>query len=93
MTTKIINIITATVLDDYVLQIDFDDGTTQRVDFKHFLSKSQHPEIRAYLDHAHFSSFRIEHGELVWGDYDLCFPMMDLYLNQIDKYFMMDAAA
>jgi hypothetical protein len=25
----------------------------------------------------------LEHGDLVWGDFDLCFPIMDLYENQI----------
>jgi hypothetical protein len=27
------------------------------------------------------------------GDYDLCFPIMDLYTNQIDKYHPIQAAA
>jgi hypothetical protein len=29
----------------------------------------------------------------VWGDYDLCFPIMDLYLNQIDKQGDLQAVA
>jgi hypothetical protein len=93
MTVNVINIISVKPLDEYVLRIDFDDGTMQDVNFKPFLSKSQHPDIRSYLDHARFALFRIDHGELVWGDYDLCFPMMDLYLNQINKYAVLDEAA
>jgi hypothetical protein len=25
----------------------------------------------------------VEYGDLVWGDYELCFPVKDLYANQI----------
>lgn len=83
MTQPIINILTAETLSEYRLRLTFDDGTQQTVDFKPFLTGSRHPDIRAYLDPERFASFRIEYGELVWGDYDLCFPMMDLYRNDL----------
>jgi hypothetical protein len=83
-----INIKTVEPLGDYALRLSFDDGTVQTVDFKPFLSLSRHPDIRAYLDPARFSAFRLEYGELVWGDYDLCFPIADLYQNRL----MPDAA-
>jgi hypothetical protein len=35
------------------------------------------------LDPVRFSQFELRHGELVWGDYDLCFPIMDLYNNTL----------
>jgi hypothetical protein len=79
----ILNITRAEHLGDYRLVIDFDDGTRQVVDFKPFLIGAQHPEIRAFLDMAKFSAFRIEHGDLVWGDYALCFPIEDIYRNRI----------
>ena len=78
-----LNITTAQMIGDYALYLTFDDGTSQTVDFKPFLSLSRHPDIRAYLEPSRFSAFRIEHGELVWGDYDLCFPVADLYRNQL----------
>ncbi len=90
---KIVNIVAATALGDYQIGLRFDDGATQVVDFKPFLQHSQHPDIRAYLSEQRFSEFRLEHGDLIWGDYDLCFPFMDLYTNQIDKYHPMQAAA
>lgn len=90
---KIISIVAATAHGDYKLGLRFDDGATQVVEFKPFLQHSVHPDIRAYLDEQRFSEFRIEHGDLIWGDYDLCFPIMDLYNNQIDKYHTMQAAA
>ncbi len=89
----IIHIVEATGAGDYKLSLRFDDGTVQVVDFKPFLQHSPHPDIRAYLSEQRFSEFRLEHGDLIWGDYDLCFPIMDLYTNQIDKYHLMDVAA
>lgn len=78
-----INITTAEHVSDYTLRLSFDDGTVQTVDFKPFLSLSRHPDIRAYLEPARFAAYRIEYGELVWGDYDLCFPIADLYHNRL----------
>ncbi len=71
----------------------FDDGATQVVDFKPFLISAQHPEIRAFLDMAKFTAFRVEHGDLVWGDYALCFPIDDLYRNRIPSTSDSKAAA
>ena len=53
------------------------------LNFEPFLAASAHPAIRAYLAPDRFASYRVEHGDLVWGDYDLCFPIVDLYLNRI----------
>ena len=93
MTRSLINIVSAELLEDYRISLRFDDGTEQMVDFKSFLSRSQHPAIRAYLDPARFASFRIEYGELVWGDYELCFPLIDLYCNQVENPAPLEAAA
>lgn len=85
MTMDAINITSAESIGDYQLRLVFGDGCSQDVDFGPFLSRSMHPGIRAFLDLKKFASFRLEHGELVWGDYELCFPVIDLYTNQIDK--------
>ena len=71
----------------------FEDQTTQNIDFFPFLSRSQNPEIRAYLDEARFNAYHLEHGELVWGEYDLCFPIIDLPNNQIEKRTDLQAVA
>ena len=84
MNPKIINIIVAEPAGDYRLHLTFDDGKEQTIDFKPFLSRAQHPDIRQYLDPTKFAAFHIAYGELFWGDYDLCFPIIDLYLNQLD---------
>ena len=88
-----INIATAEQVGDYTLRLCFDDGAVQSVDFKPFLSRSRHPGIRAYLEPAMFAAYRIEHGELVWGDYDLCFPIADLYLNPLLHNMTLEEAA
>jgi len=78
-----INILSADPDGDYRLRLRFDDGVVQSVDFLPFLSRSHHPDIRRFLDPGRFASFHLEFGELVWGDFDLCFPIMDLYHNRI----------
>ncbi len=88
-----INITSAEQVGDYVLRLCFDDGTVQTVDFKSFLSLSRHPGIRAYLDPEIFAAYRIEYGELVWGDYDLCFPIADLYHNRLLHNVALEKAA
>ena len=79
-----INIISATQIGEYCIRLVFDDNTLQEIDFKPFLVRSHHPDIRAYLKPEYFSRFRVEYGELVWGDYALCFPVIDLYRNTIE---------
>lgn len=88
-----INITAAEQVGEYALRLTFDDGAVQTVDFKPFLSLSRHPDIRAYLEPSRFASHRIEHGELVWGDYDLCFPIADLYQNRLMPDSTLEKAA
>jgi Protein of unknown function (DUF2442) len=79
----ILSIQNAMPKEDYKLQLHFNDGVEKTIDFSPFLNQSQHPSIRAFLQPAKFQSFRIEHGDLVWGDWDLCFPIADLYSGRI----------
>jgi hypothetical protein len=93
MSQNPINIITAEPAGDYRLYLTFDDGKEHAVDFKPFLTRAQHPDIRSNFDPVRFATFRIEYGELVWGHYDLCFPVIDLYPNQLEHGFRQEAAA
>jgi len=61
-------------LGDFTLRILFDDGIVQTIDFVPFLRHSHHPAVRVFLSPPRFQSLRIEYGDLVWGDYELCFP-------------------
>lgn len=93
MMPEIVNILKAEIDGEYRLLLTFDDGKQQAIDFYPFLARSVHPDIRVYLDAARFSKFRIQDGELVWGDYDLCFPMADLYHNTIIRYPLIEQVA
>ena len=67
----------------YKLKVAFDDGHVSVVDFEPFLSKSHHPAIRKYLDKKLFLKWTLEHGDIHWNDYDLIFPIGDLYAGEI----------
>jgi len=79
----IIDIETAEYVESYQLRIQFSDGQERIVDFEPFLSKSLNPLIKKYLDLERFKNFTVEYGDLHWNDYDLCFPIADLYQGQI----------
>ena len=77
--SQTVTIISAEYIGDYSIMIHFEDGLEQLVDFKGFLDKSKHPSIAKYLREDLFKSFRILNGNLNWNDYDMIFPVWDLY--------------
>lgn len=79
----IVEVVRAERLSDYTLKLSFSDGSERVVDFEPFLSSSQNPMIRTYLDPTKFGVFRLEHGDLIWDDYGLCFPITDLYEGRL----------
>jgi hypothetical protein len=82
---KELKIDSAKYLSDYTIQIKFSDGKERIVDFKPFLSKSLHPAIKKYLDENMFSNFSLIDGNLNWNEYDLIFPISDLYNGKIEE--------
>jgi len=74
---------TAEHAGDFTLRLAFNDGTVRTIDFGPFLRQSRNPLIQAYLDPIAFSKFAVKDGDLIWGDYDLCFPIADLYEGRI----------
>ena len=79
----VIDIESAEYVEDYKLRLQFSDGKERTVDFGSFLHNSLNPLIRKYLDIDKFKKFSVEYGDLFWNDYDLCFPVADLYEGQI----------
>jgi hypothetical protein len=73
----------ATYLGDYVIRLLFSDKTERAVDFRPFLRRSSHPAVKKYLKEELFKDFKIMHGNLNWNDYDLIFPIDDLYNGKI----------
>ncbi len=82
---KVVNIEEVEYLGNYKLRLFFNDGVEQTIDFGPFLSRSLNPFIRKYLDLNEFNKFELDNGDLEWNDYDLCFPVADLYENNIIK--------
>lgn len=80
---QVITIISAEYIGEYKIKLSFNDNTIQLVDFFPFLNSSLNPLIRKYLDKQEFKKFKIDNGDLEWNDYDLCFPIADLYENNI----------
>ena len=75
----VIEIKSAAYTGDFIVHIDFSDGTSQDIDFRPFLSQTLHPSIRQYLDKTRFQQFDIVDGNLNWHDYELVFPLDALY--------------
>jgi hypothetical protein len=69
----------------YRLELTFSDGHVSIIDFGPFLRGSLSPETRRFLDEKQFRSYSMTHGNLVWGDYEMCFPIEDLYEGQIGQ--------
>ena len=79
----IISIVKADYKGDYRIHLEFSDGEKKVVDFENFLRKAKNPITQKYLDKKLFSSFSLEYGDIVWNDYEMCFPVWDLHENRI----------
>ena len=80
-----IEVTRAVYLNNYRIDLLFSDNKTQIIDFKAFLENAQNPATRKYLDINLFKDFKIEFGDLIWNDYELCFPVIDLYENTFSE--------
>ena len=81
---NLIEIESANYINGYVIQIRFTNGFEQLVDFEPFLSASLHPSIKKYLNKKLFTEFHIVDGNINWNDYDMIFPVTDLYKGKIE---------
>ena len=79
----LLEIKSAKYIGDYAIRLIFNDGSNRLIDFKPFLESSMHPSIRKYLDEIKFKQFDIVDGNLNWNDYDLIFPINELYEGKI----------
>ena len=76
-------IVIADHLSNYKVKIEFNDGSKKIVDFEPFLRNSNHPSIKKYLENDNFLSFRVVDGNLNWNNYDMIFPIRELYEGEI----------
>lgn len=72
-------------LKRHTLRISFSDDLKRDVDFEPFLNAATHPEIKKFLKPSLFKAFKIVDGDLMWGDFDLLFPIADLYDGVLER--------
>ena len=80
---KIINIEKADYINNYKIHFEFNDGVETTVDFENFIFSSAHPDIKKYQNQKMFQKFNLDYGEIEWNDYELAFPIYDLYQGKI----------
>ena len=68
---------------DYKIYFLFSDGVERIIDFENFLKNAKNPMTNKYLNKELFKSFTIEYGDIIWNDYELCFPIWDLHNGEI----------
>jgi hypothetical protein len=83
--TQFLEVTEAKYVSGYKLLLTFNDGTVRVVDFGPFLAQARNPDTTDYRDLKKFKSFHLEDGDLMWGDYQMIFPIMDLYRGNILK--------
>ena len=82
-TTQYLEITKAEYVSEYKIRLTFNDGKVHVVDFGPFLKKARNPDTTDYRDLKKFKTFRIVDGDLMWGDYQMIFPIIDLYRGEI----------
>ncbi|WP_043319731.1 MULTISPECIES: DUF2442 domain-containing protein [Microbulbifer] len=70
-------------LKSHILEITFNDGHKQIVDFAPFIFSVGHPDYEQYKSERKFLEYEIVDGNLNWDDYTMIFPVEDLYANKI----------
>ncbi len=79
----VISILAAQYKNNYKIDLLFSDQKSLVIDFEPFLKNSKNPMIKKYLDIDEFKKFKLEFGDITWNDYELCFPIWDLYEGKI----------
>ncbi len=86
-------LIEAEYIKDYRIKLVFSGNEERIINFEPFLRFSTNPMTRKFLDINEFKKFTIEFGDLVWNDYEMCFPIIDLYEDNILKNIPSNRAA
>ncbi len=79
----VISINKAEYLGDYKIKFSFSDGVERLIDFSEFLQKAKNPMAKKYLDKSLFRNYSIEYGDIIWNDYEMCFPIWDLHEGSV----------
>jgi hypothetical protein len=77
--TQTLAVVGVEYLNDYILKLTFSDGHINTVDFGKFIRNERNPMITKYADIDNFKQYKIEDGDLMWNDFEMCFTLKDLY--------------
>lgn len=80
---KTIEVLRAHHAEAFRLRLVFSDGTSREVDFGPFLQGSKLPDVARYAKASTFKRFRVVDGNVMWGDYEMLFPVEQLYQGKI----------
>ena len=79
-----ISVVKAEYIEGYKIKITFNDKSTKVIDFEKAVKTVKISDYMKYQDLKKFKKFKIEMGNIVWGkDWDLIFPVCDLYNGKI----------
>ena len=82
-TTTYLEIVGAEYASGYKIRLSFNDGTKRVMDFEPFLRKAMNPDITKYRQLRNFKKFHLHYGDLMWGDFEMIFPIEDLHRGEI----------
>ena len=79
----VISIDKAEYVGEYKIKFSFSDGVERMIDFSSFLKNAKNPMTKKYLDKKLFKKYSIVYGDIIWNDYEMCFPIWDLHKGEI----------
>jgi hypothetical protein len=82
-TAEYLAITEAKYVAGYKIRLAFNDGTVRVMDFEPFLRKASNPDLAQYRQMRKFKNFQLHRGDLMWGDYEMIFPIADLHRGEI----------
>ena len=80
---KYLRITDAEYISGYKIRLTFNDGMACDMDFEPFLRKALNPDIMKYRQLRNFKKFHLHYGDLMWGDFEMIFPIEDLRRGEI----------
>lgn len=82
-TATYLEVVGAEYFSDYKIRLSFNDGLVRVMDFEPFLRRAMNPDTTKYRQLRNFKKFHLHEGDLVWGDYEMIFPITDLHRGEI----------
>ncbi len=79
----VISINKADYMGEYKIKFLFSDSVERLIDFSDFLMNAKNPMAKKYLDKKLFANFSIDYGDIIWNDYEMCFPIWNLHEGKI----------